>query len=88
MGGLFVAGFSQLVDALIEAVKFPKFDYDGVCNVSRRRSSGRLTQLHVKSGEETGLYTDPPIRGYIALSAIGILLIVIVPAVGFFIYGS
>ena len=34
------------------------------------------------------MYTDPPINGYIALSVIGILLILIVPAIGLFIYGA
>jgi hypothetical protein len=34
------------------------------------------------------MYTDPPATGYIILSIIGILLILIVPAIGFSIYGS
>ena len=43
---------------------------------------------YVKSWEETNMYTDPPIRGYIILSVIGILLILIVPTIGMSIYGS
>ena len=45
------------------------------------------THLHVKSEEETRVYTDPPVKGYIALSVIGILLILIIPVVGLSIYG-
>jgi hypothetical protein len=34
------------------------------------------------------MYTDPPINGYIVLSVIGILLILIIPAIGLSVYGS
>jgi hypothetical protein len=34
------------------------------------------------------VYTDPPIKGYIVLSVIGILLILIIPTIGLSIYGS
>jgi hypothetical protein len=34
------------------------------------------------------MYTDPPLRGYIILSVICIVLILIVPTIGLSIYGS